>query len=329
MRLFQRLWGHGQTDADDNDHAAASSPSATAHMPFGEAIEQRTQEIGLDLLESARQQERGVVSAAFWRDRVMDWAMRDPAFKTQLFRFVDVYPMLRTPEQVREYLRDYLAQPGVNPPRGMYLGLAAMGHWQSALARTVESQVRGMAQRFIAGRDAASALPTLHERWQQGMAFSIDLLGEACVSEQEAAAYQEHYISVIDWLAKDVHAWPMNDVLQHNHLGEVPRANVSIKITSLHAHIDPADHDRTLDALTKRVMPILQAAADRGVFVNFDMEHEALKDLTIALFQRCCEKVDFAAGLAMQAYLRSGDEDAQRLAAWAARCGASRDGAAG
>ena len=44
--------------------------------------------------------------------------------------------------------------------------------------------------------------------------------------------------------------------------------------------------------------------------VYFDMEQAAVKDLTIALFQRCCETIDFSAGLAMQAYLRSGPEDA-------------------
>src|SRR3954453_234852 len=49
------------------------------------------------------------------------------------------------------------------------------------------------------------------------------------------------------------------------------------------------------------------------------MAHHAFKDLTIELFQRCVEKVDFQAGLAMQAYLRSGVEDAKRIVEWARR----------
>ncbi|GIW74201.1 MAG: hypothetical protein KatS3mg103_0723 [Phycisphaerales bacterium] len=65
----------------------------------------------------------------------------------------------------------------------------------------------------------------------------------------------------------------------------------------------------------------MRSASERGVFVNFDMEHEALKDLTIELFMRCCEEVDFHAGLAMQAYLKSGVQDAQRLCQWAQRTG--------
>ena len=72
-----------------------------------------------------------------------------------------------------------------------------------------------------------------------------------------------------------------------------------------------------MEALT----PILQSAHTHGVFVNFDMEHHAFKDLTLELFMQCCEKVPFAAGLAMQAYLRSGEADAQRIIDWSKRTG--------
>ncbi len=57
------------------------------------------------------------------------------------------------------------------------------------------------------------------------------------------------------------------------------------------------------------------------MLINFDMEQFALKDLTLELFMRCCEAIDFPAGLAMQAYLRSGDDDARRLIEWAKRTG--------
>ena len=68
-------------------------------------------------------------------------------------------------------------------------------------------------------------------------------------------------------------------------------------------------------------MPILEAAKRNGVFINFDVESHATKDLTIELFKRCCGAVDFDAGLAMQAYLKSGDADARDLIAWAKREG--------
>ena len=53
--------------------------------------------------------------------------MKDPAFKVQLFRFVDVFPMLRDSRQVHEYLTECLSEPGVRLPGWMDLGLKAGG----------------------------------------------------------------------------------------------------------------------------------------------------------------------------------------------------------
>jgi len=185
----------------------------------------------------------------------------------------------------------------------------------------MSKQIEGMASRFIAGQDAAEALPALRELWDDGIAFSVDLLGEACLSDEEADEYQRRYLDLIHTLPAEVAAWKPRARLESDHLGRIPRVNVSIKISSLSARCDPIDTEGSIDDLMRRLVPVLEAARDRGVFVNFDMEQFALKDLTLELFQRCCEKVDFQAGLAMQAYLKSGVEDARRLGEWARRTG--------
>ena len=38
----------------------------------------------------------------------MAWAMNDEAVKVQLFRFIDVLPMLTTPEDIARHLEEYL-----------------------------------------------------------------------------------------------------------------------------------------------------------------------------------------------------------------------------
>src|SRR5207244_3720916 len=115
--------------------------------------------------------------------------------------------------------------------------------------------------------------------------------------------------------------WPANPVLESDHLGPIPRTNVSIKISSLFARTDPIDFEGSLRGLMGVLLPILEAARQNNVLINFDMEQFALKDLTLELFMRCCEEVDFTAGLAMQAYLRSGDDDARRIIEWSKRTG--------
>src|SRR5690606_16727248 len=114
---------------------------------------------------------------------------------------------------------------------------------------------------------------------------------------------------------------PDQPVLQQDHLGPVPRANVSIKISSLSPHVSVVDFVGTLGRLRDALRPILIAARDNGVFVNFDLEQHALKDLTIELFFRCCEEVEFDAGIALQAYLRSGERDAMQIVDWTRRTG--------
>ena len=289
--------------------------------PFSNTIEQRARTLGAELLDAARANQSGWFSRQFWSDKLMNWSMKDPHFKVQLFRFVDAFPSLRTPEQVHDHLVDYLTQPNVKLPPGMGLGIAAGGMAQSLFSRTVTAQITGMAGKFIAGTDAESALPVLRQLWDRRVAFSVDLLGEACVSEAEADAYRSRYLDLLTLLPQQTAGWPGEPLLERDHLGALPRVNVSIKISSLAAKLDAIDFEGSIDRAIGSIEPILLAAGHAGAFVNFDMEHHALKDLTLALFMRCCERFDFEAGIAMQAYLRSGDTDAQRIIEWAKRAG--------
>src|SRR5215470_8750692 len=132
-------------------------------------VEQQTRAIGADLLNRARSHTQGFFSSRFWSDKLMDWATKDPAFKVQLFRFVDVFPMLKTPDQIHEHLTDYLSQPDVKLPPGMSLGLKAGGLMKGTLAGTMGRQIESMAQKFIAGCDASEALPQLRKLWDNGI----------------------------------------------------------------------------------------------------------------------------------------------------------------
>lgn len=295
----------------------AATPATGASMPPAGDLEARIAEIGRDLLTRARGHKAGVFSKQFYSDTLMEWSMKDPAFKVQMFRFVDTFPTLRTPDAVHDHLEDYLSQPGVTVPGVIAAALKAGRLMKSASAAVIGRQITAMASKFIAGTDAASALPGLRALWDDGIAFSVDLLGEACVSDAEADAYRDRYLDLVRNLPAQVKSWPANPRLESDHLGPVPRVNVSIKISSLSARCDPIDAPGAVRDLMTRLEPILETARDAGVFVNFDMEQVALKDLTLDLFMRCRERIDFDGGLAMQAYLKSGVEDARRVCDWA------------
>lgn len=284
-------------------------------------IERRATEIGQELLDATARHRSGILSAKFWQDQLMDWAMKDDAFKVQLFRYVDVFPMLTTPEMVHGYLVDYLSQPGVTLPPGMGLGLKAGGLAKGLMAKTTAGRITDMAKTFIAGEDAMSTVPKLRKLWDAGACFTVDLLGEACVSDKEAEVYQQRYLDLVEQLPAEVASWPENPTLEADHLGAIPRTNVSIKISSLCARTDPIDFKGSLAALTDGLRPILEAAAKNNVAICFDIEQHSLKDLTFALFEKCCEEVDFPASVALQTYLKSADEDAEKLIAWSKKTG--------
>jgi RHH-type proline utilization regulon transcriptional repressor/proline dehydrogenase/delta 1-pyrroline-5-carboxylate dehydrogenase len=311
--------------------AATPSPTATPTAGAGSSPardEGQIQQVGRDLLQRARGHKTGIFSAKFYSDWLMEWSMKDPNFKVQMFRFVDCFPMLRDTDDIYEHLKDYLSQPGVTVPGPIAIGIKAGGIAKGLFVGTMTKQIQGMAEKFIMGTDAASALGNLKDLWKDGIAFSVDLLGEACVSDEEADAYRDKYLDLINNLPSQVSGWAANPRLESDHLGPIPRTNVSVKISSLSARCDPIDTEGAMRDLLSRLEPILAAAKAKGVFVNFDMEQFAFKDFTLDLFMRCCEKMDagrgpgsLQLGLAMQAYLRSGPDDARRIAEWARASG--------
>ncbi len=318
MALFRR-----STKADPPAPRTGSARVPVPGGPVGvsstsSADAARIRAIGTEILERARKERGSFLSAAFWSDKLMEWSMKDQQFKVQLFRFVDAFPVLRyDSELVHSHLVDYLSQPGVKLPPGMDIGVSAGGLAKGLFTKTMSGQIEGMARKFIAGEDAIGALPVLEKLWKRGIAFSVDLLGEACVSDEEADQYRDRYLDLVSTLPERIAGWSANPTLESDHLGPVPRCNVSVKISALSGRVNPMDPEGSIRDLTTRLEPILELAREKNVLINFDMESFAFKDLTLDLFQRCCQRIDFHAGLAMQAYLKSGDADARRIIEWA------------
>ena len=85
-------------------------------------------------------------------------------------------------------MREYLLRGDRQLPGVVNLALnAAWGNLTSGLAsRTIRNNVADMARRFIVGRDPKEAMPALQEMDSEGLAFTVDLLGEATMSDAEA-----------------------------------------------------------------------------------------------------------------------------------------------
>ena len=263
----------------------------------------------------------GLFNQRHWQARMLDWAMRDQEFKTALFRFVDVLPMLRSTSQVAEHVHEYLLGQQQDLPRFVRALLRATERsLTSGLAASlIRTNTTQLARNFIAGADAESALSKLRRLHQNGYACTVDLLGEITLSAAEAAMYGERYMQLIGVLAEHMPSWPGNDFGDQNHLGPIPRANISVKLSALEPHLDPADLDGSVSRLSTAVLPILVEAREKNVFVNLDLEHWELHEITYTLFEELLSRPELRdwphLGIVVQAYLLSAPRDLDRLCA--------------
>src|SRR6267143_5466197 len=122
---------------------------------------------------------------------LMDWAMRDEHFKTQLFRFVDVLPTLSSASEVARHLKEYLGDDQVQLSPALRLGLKAAGGAGWLFGAGVKAQVTGMARQFMLGNDEKEIVASLRKLHEQDIAFTVDILGETVVSEAEADQYAQ------------------------------------------------------------------------------------------------------------------------------------------
>ncbi|HVO85162.1 MAG TPA: proline dehydrogenase family protein, partial [Syntrophobacteria bacterium] len=261
-----------------------------------------------------------------WTGKVMDWAMRNEQFKVQLFRFVDVLPYLSTGESLGRHIEEYFAAQDQDIPGVLKLGAKGAGlgggFTAKVFAKTIRANIEGMAKQFIIGENAKEALRTLNRLRRDNFAFTVDILGEATVSEGEADQYRQAYLELLEELGREQRNWKSlgrNDA--GPDWGHAPRVNISIKPSALYSQAKPSDFEGSVRGILSRLEPVVERAQGMGAFVCIDMEQFRYKDMTVELYRRLRSNFrDYPhLGVVLQAYLRQTDRDLEELLGWAKR----------
>ena len=292
------------------------------------STEEHIQTVGRAIFAAMHGERPARLSRERLQGEMMEWAMADERLKVEMLRFVDVFPTLRDRSAIARHLREYFRRQGVSAPAALRWGISLTGD-RSPVAPlasgVIKRQMKGFAQRFIVGREAAGAIPALRALHDAGTGFTLDVLGEATVSEAEAHAYQLTYLELLDGLAAQVPAWPRNPVVDEAAWGPLPRVSLSLKITSLYSQLDALDFDGSVGAVKERLRPIFRKGIETGAALTLDLEQFRFRDLTLAAFTSLLDEDEFRgydeAGVVLQAYLRDADRDLQRLLAWATERG--------
>jgi proline dehydrogenase len=149
---------------------------------------------------------------------------------------------------------------------------------------------RRLSARFVAGDNLPDALETCRRINGEGIAVTLDHLGENVTSLEEAAASRDAYLLALTEIAK----------LKID-------GNVSLKLTQF-------GMDLSLEECTANVEALVRQAAALGTFVRVDMEASEYTERTLDLVTNLHGRHK-ATGTVIQAYLHRSRKDVEMLCA--------------
>jgi proline dehydrogenase len=150
-----------------------------------------------------------------------------------------------------------------------------------------------LSSRFVAGTEINDALRVADSVNRQGMAVTLDSLGESVTSEAEAHSAAEVYHQLLD----TIEARKLN-------------ANISVKLTQMGLELSPKLAEKIATSLA-------QHAKSSGNFVRIDMEDSKLTQVTLDIVRRLNAHPETrgAIGVVIQAYLYRSQADVEQLLA--------------
>ncbi len=293
--------------------------------------EAKTQEIAKQLLEATREKRSlfaQMRDQMRWDDKLLAWAMGNPNLRVQLFRFIDCLPALRSKAEIARHLQEYLGDESVELPaalKGMLNFAQADSMPGQVAATTVSTAVETLAHKYIAGENIKQAIKTIERLRKEKMAFTLDLLGEAVITEAEAQSYLNRYLELMEQLTAEAKNWPTVEAIDRADGEPLPQVQVSVKLTAFYSQFDPLDAQGSQERVSDRIRTLLRRAKELGAAVHFDMEQYAYKDLTFSILKQLLMEEEFRSrtdiGVTIQAYLRDSEQDLQDVIDWAKQRG--------
>ncbi len=293
-------------------------------------FESRVTATGLEMFKMVGKEKPSLFRKDFWTGKMMDWSMKDEAFKVQMFRFVDVFPCLNRPESVAEHIQQYFCRPEHDFPKALQFGLKMVGPdsmTAKMAAKTISGNIHSMGRQFIVGNTLEEAAPIMNKLRGRGFSWVMKILKEEVKSVEEEEAFVRDQIAFFDQFREIRKSWKpvgakTGDAENDLDWGDTPTCVMSVMVSSMYAqYMDKAcAFDYSVEKAKERLRPVLRKAMEIGACLMLDMEHLPLRKLTLETFKSILEEPEFAGyphlGLVYQAYLKDAEKPFEDLIQW-------------
>ena len=183
-----------------------------------------------------------------------------------------------------------------NPAK--FLGKLASRAGEPVVRTAMRQAMRIMGHQFVMGRTINEALDRSQQKQGKDYRYSFDMLGEAALTESDAARYLESYSSAIDSIGNSVET-PV-DVFA--------APSISVKLSALHPRYSWTQYDRVMSELVPRVAELAVQACDKGIALTIDAEEADRLEISLHIFEQVYRDKRLSSyeglGLAVQAYQR-------------------------
>lgn len=290
-------------------------------------LEQEIFALGSEVFREVQNSKLSIFDPALYTGKLMDWAMQDEDFKISLFRFIDVLPSLSDSASIIRLAQEYFEGAKDRIPGLLKFGFNVDPNSMMAklAAPIIKQQIRSVAEGFILGETPEAALKSLKQIRKRGLAFTVDLLGEAAVSNAESEVYLQRYMELLDVMARELPRWSESAPLIAGHVGEQTALNISIKLSALYSQAKPVNTEFSTAKFAAQLTRILSRVKELNGYAYIDMEDCGFTEITIEAVKQVLMSEEFRRydriGFVIQAYLRRTESDVRELIEWGRKRG--------
>lgn len=163
------------------------------------------------------------------------------------------------------------------------------------IRKGVDLAMRMLGNQFVTGQTIDEALKNGRDNEKRGYRYSYDMLGEAALTEKDAANYYASYETAIHAIGR-----------ASNGRGIKDGPGISVKLSALHPRYSRAQRERTMTELLPRLKSLLLLAKQYDIGLNIDAEEADRLELSLDLMEALAFDPDLAGfdglGFVVQAY---------------------------